>query len=708
MPFPNIIGSSSPQLQALAIEYVTVLYRRRWLALVLLAAVIAGVATYNARAVRLYQSQASILIEQDEPNIANVQRIREVPGASIQTEVELLQSRLLARRTAAALKMTERPEFETPTEEAAIGALRGTLQVAPVRGTRIVHVRVRWPDPELAAEIANAHARHYIEYTMELRFDVSKDATEQLAKQLEEERKQVEAANRALQTYRERNDAMSLADGQNIVVENLKELNAAVTRAKTARIEREARFRELMAIRNNRTALESFPAIMANGFIQALKSDIVRLQREEVTLAQDLGDEHPTLARTREALATAERRLDAEIDRVVESVRSEHDAAVAEERNLMRALEAQKAEALALTRRSGEHATLEREVEARQQAYQALLKRANETNLATEIRATNVQLVDEARPSPTPVWPRTTFNLLMAMATGTLLAVGAVFLLEALDDRIRTPSDIADVVGAQFLGLIPRVGTRAGHRVSIVQDAPSLMQEAFRTLRTTVVSSELMKEPRTLLIASAQEGEGKTHVASNLAAALSQAQYRVLLVDADLRRPSVHEHFGAPLEPGLSNVLTGAASLRQALRTTAVPGLTLLTGGTPTAHAPELLGSAVFGELCGVFQEHFDWIIVDSPPVLSVADARIVASRMQAAVLVASAGTSPARAVRRALDELQRAGGRVMGVVLNRAQREHDSLYLVPYGPSTYPDSPSSGSETKRKVPAAASTEASV
>jgi capsular exopolysaccharide synthesis family protein len=691
MSLPTFNGPASENVRMFFMDCARVLYRRRWLAIPVFVSIVVAVVIYNARAARIYQARASVLIDFDEPNVINFQKVLdESPafGNYAQTQHELLQSRALVQRTVNALKLTSRPGFTGMSEENAINMILGDLQIVPVRATRIVNVQFRGRDPQLAAEIVNAHVDQYVEQSLEKRFLASTQATEWLDAQLAEERKRVEAAESALQTFRERHDALSLEEGQNIVVQKLADINAAVTRAKTNRIEKESQYRELQAARRDPYALDAFPAILANSFVQQLKGDLATLQREYAQLSETLGDLHPTMVEKRTAIQTAEKRLAAEIARIAAAVENEYQAAMTAEQGLTRALDEQKAEAQALNRRSIDHAALEREAASVRQVYQTLLQRAKETSVSRELRATNVQIVDAARPPRQPIRPRKTFNLVMAALVGTLLAVGTAFVTEIVDDRVKVPGDVTGELRQLFLGLIPQKTVRGRRRVSLARrDAPRVMIEAFRGIRTNVLSAMPREGSRSLLIASASQGEGKTSIAGNLAVALAQAQHRVLLIDADMRRPQVHDQLELQLVPGLSNVLNGTASVNDALQSSSVPGLTVLAGGNPTDKAPELLGSTRFEELLKILGEHYDWVVIDSPPALMVTDASIIARYATGVVFVVGSSITRVRAAIAALEELQRAGGRVLGTVLNRAQVERHSFYFAPYSASAYVNS---------------------
>lgn len=688
MSLPSISGSSSGFDRLLLVDYLRVLYRRRWMAIPVILAVIVAVAVHNHRTVPMYQAQASVLIDVVEPNVVNFRQVFDEGsgyGNYPQTQHALLVSRALVQQTVRAMELWKRPGFGATTEEGAVAAVQGGLLVAPIRGTRMAQIRFLWHDPKMAAEIVNAHAKQYIEQSLAKRFQATSEATEWLDAQLAAERKRVEDSERALQTYREQHDALSLQDGQNIVVQKLAELNTAVTRAKTNRIEKETQYRELVDAQRDPSTLDAFPTILANPFIQQLKGELSGLQRDYAQLAETLGDLHPTLVEKRTALETIEKRLAAEVTRVSNSVQNAYEVALAEEKSLTAALEEQKREALALNRRGIEYAALEREAQSVRLVYQTLLQRAKETNVSRELRGTNVQIVDPAQIPGRPVYPRKTFNMVMALLTGTLVAVGLVFVVEMIDDRIRVPRDITGQLGEAFLGLVPETSAKEADRVALVpRDESTPSVEAFRALRTGVLTAVGLEPPRSILVASSASGEGKTYVATNLAVALAQAQRRVLLVDADMRRPSAHDRFGRPLTPGLSNVLTGTATLNESLQKLPVSGLSLLSAGDITFEAPELLGSATFGDLLDILHEHFEWVIIDSPPVLTVTDASIIARRTSGIVFVVGSGMTRARTARLATEELRHAGGTMLGAVLNRAEVERHPYYFAPYGSREY------------------------
>ena len=275
----------------------------------------------------------------------------------------------------------------------------------PVRNSRIVELRITSSDPQLAADMANGVAKAYIQQNLETRFSASKDATDWLGERLAEQRKKVEETEAALQHFKETHDAIAVEDRQNIVVQRLADLNGAVTKAKTMRIEKEALYNQLKAVQGT-AAVDTFTAVLGNEYIQKLKSEIGDLQRQQAQLADKYGERHPEMVRIRNAVQVAQAKFDNEVNKIVESVHAEYMAALAQERSLVGALESQKTEALGLNRKGIEYSVLQREAESNRQVYESLLQRTKETGISGELKTSNIRVVDAAEVPTSPVLPR--------------------------------------------------------------------------------------------------------------------------------------------------------------------------------------------------------------------------------------------------------------------------------------------------------------
>jgi polysaccharide biosynthesis transport protein len=691
-------------------DYLRVLYKRRWAAATVFLVVVLSVVVYAFTATPIFEARTRILIETDDPNIVSFTTVIDEAQAKAdyyQTQYNILQSRALARQTLEELNLWSSPLFnqppgwvaraaallqpgtaanagapadETATQSRVVDDFLRSLDVSPIRNSRLVDIRYQLPDPALASRIANAMASNYIAQNLEYKFTASKDASDWLAERLAEEKQQVEAAETALQQYRERNDAISLEDRQNIVVQRLAEMSSAVTRAKTERLQKEALYRQLSASAGDPAALDTFPAILANAFIQQQKAELAALQRQQAQMADRLGDRHPDMVKIQSAIVHAQGQIQTEVAKIVAAVRTEFESARAQEESIAGALASQKTEALAMNRAAIEYSVLERDVESSKQIYNSLLQRAKETSVAGELKSSNIRIIDRAERPRRPVSPRPLFSLLLALVGGTILGCGTAFFFEYLDSRIKSPEEIDSYLGLPSIGMIPALGKQWRESDPLITNGvPPNFAEAFRTLRTNVLFSAATPGCRSIVVTSTGPGEGKTLVASNLAIGFATAGQRVLLLDADMRRPRLHDVLTGPQEPGLSNVLVGDASAGDALRKTAVPNLYLLTAGRIPPNPAELLGSGAFKDLLASIRERFDWIVIDTPPVMAVTDPNIVASLADGVVFVIGAETTSYRIARRALQQLEHAHAAFAGAVLNNVQIQRHAYYYSQY-----------------------------
>src|SRR5262245_30962130 len=717
-PQPDMVGAQEVHL----LDYVKVLHKRRWTAVTAFLLVVGTVTVYTFTATPIYEAKTRLLIETEEQNVVNFKQVvdeDQTKADYYQTQYNILQSRALARRTLEQLKLWDKAPFGGPVTEgfgvkkilAAPGAIVGLfkksddavaknqipdagetasqskaidtflqhLAIAPIRNSRLVDVKYQLSDPALATSIVNSLAKNYIEQNLEYKFTASKEASDWLGQRLSEERKAVEAAEAKLQAYREQNDAISLSDRENITVQKLADLNAALTRAKTERIQKQAAYQQLNMSQSDPSKLDTFPAILTNSFIQQQKAALSELQRQYAQLSEKFGEKHPEIIRAKSAIQVAQSKLTGEIAKVVASVRSEYQAALAQENSLNAALDQQKGEALTMNRKAIDYGVLARDVDSSKQIYNSLLNRAKETGVAGELKTSNIRVVDPAEQPRKPVAPQKALNELLALFGGGVLACGLVFFFEYLDSRITTPDEIRTHLGLAHLGMLPAMGQKDGKYPLLSGGVPANFSEAFRAFRTNVLFSSAQEGARTVVVTSTAPGEGKSMVASNLAISLAQAGQRVLLIDGDMRKPKTHEILGCKQEPGLSNVMVGSSKASEAVRKTTVSGLWVLAAGRIPPNPAELLGSARFREFLTSLKQHFDWILVDTPPVMAVTDAALVANRASGVVFVVGAEMTSHHAARRALDQLEQANAKFVGAVLNRVDLEKNAYYYSQY-----------------------------
>lgn len=710
-------------------DYLRVLYKRRWVAVPGFLLVFLWGAVETIRTVPVYEARTQIMIDKDARRATSINTVLEERESWYQddfypTQYRVLQSRSLALRTAEALKSqkTEQvppdtgmsfspgsliatavakirvwfgPEPLTPSgnrpvdiqdaSSARVAALADRVQagivVVPVRNSRLVDLKFASPDPEFASIVVNLHAQAYIEQSLEFRTQATTQTNAWLNTQLEEQRLLVEESERRLQEYKEQNNATSVDDRQNIIVQKLNALNDQLVQARIERVNKEVQVQAIAERRARGESLESFPAVLASLVVQRLRTDIQAKEAERARLGTQYGPAYPAMRDLATQIETAEGELAAEVNKVLSGIEAEFQNARARELALDRSLAAQQQESLGLDRKMLDYTALEREAQSNRQLYQNLLARSKETGAAGEYRGTSIQVIDRAEVPAFPILPRTQRDLMLAAAAGLLMALGLAFGFEYFDSRIKLPEEVKAHLNIPFLGMIPAFpgGDKSGESPLLGADVPPAFSEAIRAVRTSVLFSSAEEGARSVVVTSTGPHEGKTLVSSSLAITLAQAGQRTIVIDADMRRPRMHEALGRSQEPGLSNVLVGESSLADATRATAVPNLTLMAAGHIPPNPVELLFSPKYNALIAELKTRYDWVIIDAPPVMPVTDASVVANNSSGVLFVIGSEMTPRQNAVAAIEQLRSANARFIGAVLNKVYIHRHSYYYAPY-----------------------------
>jgi capsular exopolysaccharide synthesis family protein len=716
-----------------ALDYLRVLSKRRWTALAAFVLTIAAAVVYTWTVTPVYEARVQLMIEDERPRVVVFKDAIDQDRDKIdyqQTQVAILQSRGLARRTIAAQSLWNNPEFtgaelkgqglvgrwagsvtgavagavaalsksapvtaaaprtpapstgvaETAMEARIVDAFLGNLTVAAVRNSRMVVVKFTSQNPQLAANVANALTDAYTKQNLEFKSLNASEAAEWLGSQLEEQRKKVEASQTALQRYREQTESVSTDSRENTVMQKLNELNTAVTHAKTERILKEAAYRRVQALQDTQANLDAVPAILGNGFIQTLKTQLSDLLRQQAQLRRTLGDRHPEMLKLQESIDAAQTRLRGEVAKVVDGLRHDFLAAEAEEQGLGAAVEAQKREALVMRRKQIEYDTLEHSAASDRQIFETLLQRTKETGVSGQGLGSNIRVIDTADIPRSPISPKKERNLFLAFVGGTMLAVGLAFFVDYLDKSIQTPDEVKEHLGLTCLGLVPTTKDTPGSEGLLMSNGvPPRFKESFRMLRTNVLFASSKEPLRTILVTSTGPNEGKTVVATNLAIALAQTGQQVVLVDGDMRRPSIHKALLAHQEPGLSEAVTSGLLAPGIVQATAIPGLSILSSGATPPNPSELLSSPHLKELLNALTEQYAWVVIDSPPVMAVTDASLIANVVGGVLFVVAAEKTLAPIAMNALEQLEGASAWFVGAVLNRVDLERNAFFYSSY-----------------------------
>ena len=591
-------------------------------------------------------------------------------------------ARAAVGRTLRRLRSADEPVPELPAaidqETAAIAAFLGGVTVFPITGTRLVEVTYDSVDPTFAATAVNTLAEEYVQQNLDLKLRDVEGTLTWLEQQLEKQQSVLEAAERAMSQDRSDQDALSLDSSQNIIVAQLTALNDAVTRAKTARLEKEAQFHQIKGLDGSSADVESFPAVANNATIQNLKARLTSLESERAKNAGVQGPQHPNMRRLSDEIASVQAGLRAEKNKVLEGIRSDYRQALANENGLIQALEEQKRRAIQLDAKSASYTVLDREAQSEREIYQSLLQQEKALRVVRNSRANNIQLMDRAEVPKAPYEPNHQRDLFMSIILGLALGLGLAFGIEYLDDTIKTPDEVTGRLRLPLLGLVPAV--RGDHMPLLREKAPHDFGEAFRSLRTSLVFANAAAGARLIGVTSSQPLEGKTMTACNLAMVLAFGGARVLLIDADMRRPGVHGPMGVRNDLGLSHVLTGQNRIRDVVQTAGEPNLFIITAGRTPPNPSELLSSDRMRQLLQNLEEGpFDWIIIDTPPVLAVTDAVILAPYLTSFTFVIGAEMTRRAHVERAVETLRSGQPASIGVVLNRVDFDRNKYYYSRY-----------------------------
>jgi len=564
-------------------------------------------------------------------------------------------------------------------ERAFIDAFVSRIQVEAVVNTRLVDVYFTGADKVFAAAALNAHIETYVEENLARRLQNTQKTLDWLDAELAKQQTTVEASERSLAEYRENQNALSLEDANNIVGARLTQLNDAVTRAGTNRRQKESLYNQVRSVDPNSDAAVASPAVAQNPSVQQAKQRLDSLEADLAKLSGRYLPRHPEIVKLNGSIESARQQLKAATAQAIQSIRSEYEAALDEETRVKTDLEQQKNAAMDLSRKGVGYSVLEREAESNRRVYESLLQQQKELQVVANSRANNVQVMDRAAVPGAPFTPNTRRDWFIALLAGLMLAIGLVLVVEYVDDSLKTPDDINRKLRIPLLGLVPAV---RGQRVPVLSGTvPHDFGEAFRSLRTSLVFTAGSSGTRIVAVTSTQPLEGKTTSACNLAMVLALGGARVLLIDADMRRPSLHKYLGMANTAGLSHVLVGQARIREAIQRTHDPNLFALTAGQPPPNPSELLGSdRMKSFLAHLGTGPFDWVIIDTPPVLAVTDAAIVAPLVSGVVFVVGAEMTRSGHGERAL-EMLRGGGNphIIGAVLNRVDFDRNKYYYSRY-----------------------------
>jgi len=691
-------------------DYWKVIWKRRWtvIALFLIVLITTAVATFTMKPI--YRGTISVQINKENPQIMDFKEMFSVNMWDLdyyQTQYKILESRTLAKRVIQTLKLSEHPEFQpkpltpfqqwksnilkpmtglftsskknAPSEKeisenkkdtALIDQFLSKLKVEPIRNSRLVKVHFDSNYPELSAKVPNTLAVTYIQQSVESRFIATEQVKEWLTKQLEDLKAKVERADEALQAFGSKHDIISLEEKENVTMQRLTELNEVLTKAESERMAKEALYRQ-----TKDKHFDALPSILENKLVMDLKQAYIQLEAQYMKLSETFKPEYPEMVRLKNQMQSIQRRMDVETNKIIAGIKNDYESNLRRESLIRQAFEQQKAKVMEMKEQGIQYNILKREADTNKELYKGLLQRMKEAGVSASLTVSNIQVVDQAEIPTGSYKPNKKLNLLLAAVVGLFLGIGLAFFFEYLDNTVKSPEDVEQLIRLPSFGMVPEISyerkkrlAKASYPVELVTHGhpKSILSEAYRNIRTSILLSFSEKPPKKIVITSPNPSEGKTTTVINTAIALSQTGAQVLIIDGDMRHPRIHKIFNEENGAGLSNFLSGNSPLDSIIKKTEVPNLYYIPSGPIPPNPSELIGSKLFKVMMDSLGKKFDHIVLDSPPALGFADSVILSTTVDGVILVVLGGKTPRETLQRAKEVLHQVNAKILGVVINR------------------------------------------
>ena len=716
-------------------DYLNVILRRKWVVLITLISFVIATSIFTYTMVPVYQSTVVIKIEKESQNPLAIAGLP-IGNAGVDyytTHYEILKSQSLAEKVIKTLNLDNNKEFlpvesklsiltnklikavsypftllnsedvkkdiskQIPAQDAVQGpinvnekkiplylvnSLIGRLDVAPVKNSQLVKVSFSSNNPILTYEVANQIAESYIEYDLESRVIVSREAKQFLEDQINITKAKLEDSEKQLNAYSSKNEIIFLDNGnQSIPSKELSDINSALGAATSERIQKEMLLKEVKSSGKENTI------ILNNVLILELKKQHAALEGEYFNLLKTYTPDYPKMVNMKSQIDTIQARIDLEKSKVIKSIESDYNSALEKERYIKKIIDKEKGEVINFQDKAAEYQTLKREAEANRQLHNELLHTLTEVSVAAMSKASNIQVIDRARIPVLPYKPNKVNNILISIFLGLTSGCGLVFFMEYFDKSIKDTSDIENETHISTLGMIPYIknydllitqkmpqfqGAESNtHRLPAITDSiqGSSFVEAFRTIGTFILLSSSPKQPKTILITSMEKGVGKTTISINTAKALTELQGNVIIIDSDLRRPQLHTLFDMDNTTGLSSILSGDLDFNElhtnVIKPSSLPGLSIITSGPLPANPAKLLVSPVMKNLLAYLYTQYDYIIIDAPPLLGLPDSVYLGTIADSTILVVRSGKTPKEALSEVKKVFRHSHAKILGVILN-------------------------------------------
>jgi len=711
--YPDYGNEPEPDLASTLLFYWRIFIKRRWLILAILSAVVIIGAVKTLLETPLYSATVRLQIDREPAKIVEGGVATSGAGEAdfLRTQFELMRSSSVAERVVNLASLADDRDFLTPKQVSvwsivrgmlpgggaptaagqpvsadtsadrgrAVGLVMENLSVRPVAGSRLVDVTYTDPSPQRAQKVAAAFGEAFVASTLDKRFEANAFAKAFLQDQTQQLKNRLEESERSLLDFAQKEQIEVVTERASIAETNLAQANAALTAVITERIKNEQSWKQLQSAK----ALD-LPQLLTNSVIDGLRGKRKLLEADYDEKLELFKPAYPMMVEIKNKMNEIDRQIKVEVGVIKDSYQNAYEALRAQEGEFQARVETLKKEVLDLQNRSVRYNILKREVDTNRTLYNDLLQRYKQVDIAGGVGANNVFLVERPGVPGAPSSPNVKRALMISLLLGLGCGLGAAYLVELLDDVVVSVEEAERLTQLASLGIIPKVASTASADAEL-SDPRSALSEAYRSLSTALQFTTQHGLPKSLLITSSGPGEGKSLTAYAVARHFALMGQKVLIIDADMRNPSLHKKIGADNSVGLSNYLTGACAPPEAILSTDIDNLAFMPSGPLPPNAADLLGGTRLLSLLTTGAEIFDLIMIDGPPVLGLADVPILANATEATVFVIAAGQSRKGALPGALRRIAQGRGALLGLVLTKFDaRKAGYGYGYGYGYGAY------------------------
>ena len=660
---------SEPEIDIM--EYARLLWAKKWLIVAVLVATVVFGTAWSMTRTKMYRATTKLILQpapQMSQNQFDMMMSWWQMDRFIADQIEVLKTRKLAQKLVDKLGLDSLPEFQGGDP---VSMVLGMVSAEPVEESFVIEVSMVSHDPERASEWLNLYIEEFMAANITASLDRSKQVYDVIQDRMAPLQQQVIVAEANLMQYRERDDAVLFADeDQNVISEQLSTLTTEYAQAKAERIRMETKINALRSLGRTNVSYRTFAEVLQDPTVQSLAQERNDL---EVTLNEklrELKEGHPEIIDLRSSLATVEGRIADQVEAIKVSLETDFDIVSRRERSLLSNIQELRDESIAVSKQRLEADRLEREYQQNKLFLEDMLSRSNEANISSTQTFNNVRVIEPAFPPKGHFSPNVQRTVMLSVFLGLFMGVGLVLGLDYLDQTLRTPEHIERYVGLETLSAMP----------SFTEENARVLRESFQSLRTAMILASRGEQCHVTMVTSAVPSEGKTTVAYNLAKVFANGGHKVLLIDADLRKPRIHRIIKAKNVQGLTSVVLGERKASEVVHNVPdVPNLGVITSGPLPPNPPELFGKRTFKGLLDQAREHYDWVVIDTPPVASVTDPVMCAQACDLVILVAQYGSTRRKVVKEAAKTLSKTGAQLAGAVLNQVNIERDHYYYSGY-----------------------------